>query len=522
MFDSTSPCVYVNGVRLPLMEDYRFPLYHYFPEGTALFDPSYIPPMRVPLGTAPEHFGVTLRKLLPFGSYEAYQEDPTTGALHPRSMKPVCLYVSNLPSNATPEMLCSFFENFDQVEEADVLRGRDGRCDGRGWVVFKDPAASLRVPRTLEFFTGRVIYAEPGDRDPAPPHRYPPVALGDPHRANGASERPAAAPEAAKPPISPSVPLPRSRKLTGTPSPPPLPLGKGVGVVPVGMGTPEGTRASSPSSLATADTAYVTLHLSEAEAEVAVRENQLWLFPEVFQAIHGLAQSVVVLVLLHSDVFFGCAHLLPSPPSPVGGLRACPVRWIQKCLSLREGVLRKVGGHGILNLTDGSLVKPELAMAICKLTNAQPVDRGSGGQPSPPYSPNSHGGWSEASGRGRRSEVFPVSPQGRGVGRAGGFFRENASSRAVPEPRSSRRGPYPLPIHANVVTALSTHRGRLSIPTPASRRAQVVTMPQNTETTVDFLSKLSGEEPGAALSEQHSSFDKESKFNKPKKEAHTS
>eukprot|EP00758_Cryptobia_borreli_P008922 Tbor_TRINITY_DN5429_c3_g1::TRINITY_DN5429_c3_g1_i1::g.24679::m.24679 len=41
--------VIVNGEQMPLMADGRFPVYHHFPIGTTLYDPSAFPPSRVPL-----------------------------------------------------------------------------------------------------------------------------------------------------------------------------------------------------------------------------------------------------------------------------------------------------------------------------------------------------------------------------------------------------------------------------------------------------------------------------------------
>ncbi|CCW63452.1 unnamed protein product [Phytomonas sp. EM1] len=496
------------------MDDYRFPLYYYFPEGTVLFDPSYIPPMRVPLGTASQNLGVTLRKLLPFGSYEAYYEDSTTGALHLKSMKYVCLYVDNLPDSTTPEVLGRFFETFDLVKEANVFRGWDGRCNGRGWVMFEDPSKLLLVPRVLEFFAGRIIYTALSDREPTPTRRHPLITPPPREKATPpAAERFVALPEAPKRPLNSNLPLPRSRSSAVTPPSPSNPQGD--------ASAP--TRAKAPEAVGKAS--YLILRLSEAEAEVAVRENELWIPPEMALKLHRLGPkggigSVFVFVLLYNRMLFGCARFCTPLPSLSEVKSPYPITWIHKCLFLHENVLDKVGGQALLRLADGSFVKPVLALALFELLDAQKVRKG---QPSPVYPLNTAGGWFAARGRRGGEGGFGVDGRGRGGRRGRGFLHDPFPVQAVPEPRSGRRRTQLESGDADVggAPAVPSPKGGSSIPSPASQRAQVASIPRNTEAALGSPIGLSGGSPGEASLGRPNSFYEGSKLYKRKKDART-
>lgn len=177
--DSGTAHVFVNGERHPLLEDFRLALPPTFPEGTVLFDPSYVPARRVPLGTSGDELGVTRRKLLPNGHYHAFFEDSTSGALYPFSRGSACVYVMNLPFNTTPEMLGHFFESFGKLALANVEHGRTTPCNGHGWVQMLKPEIALEVPRVMEFFPKHYIYTELSDRDPASLARFGPLSAAN-------------------------------------------------------------------------------------------------------------------------------------------------------------------------------------------------------------------------------------------------------------------------------------------------------------------------------------------------------
>lgn len=253
--DSSPLFVYINGEKRALLDDYRLALYQYFPAGTALFDPSYVPSRRIPLVTSGEEFGFTRRKLLPTGHYEAYFEDSDSGALFPIGRQNyTCVYVTGLPPNTTAERLGRFFETFDHIKAADVFRGANAPCSGRGYAVLHDTTKLALVPRVMQFYSSDLIYTELSDRDPeetrifgplpmpAPAPNGSPAPLGPPdtpgprggaqwqHSAPPAAvaAAPAAAAHAARPtllaaprsaleaaakPLNPNLPQPRSSKV---------------------------------------------------------------------------------------------------------------------------------------------------------------------------------------------------------------------------------------------------------------------------------------------------------------------
>ncbi|GET89119.1 hypothetical protein, conserved [Leishmania tarentolae] len=234
---TSTPFVYVNGDRLSLMEDYRLPLYQYFPEGTKLFDPMHVPPREVPLSTSSDETGVTLPKLLPNAQYHAFFKDPRTGSLYATATKYICIYVSHLPFNTTPEMLGRYFETFDMVKEADVFPGQNVNCNGRGWVILQDPSKLLIIPRVLQFYGKQFIYTELSDREPAREKIYhmlsePLLPPPPPPRAHIISHR--MDPPPPPPPLqlqhNPNVPAPRSSIMAERRLPPAAltPIGGGL------------------------------------------------------------------------------------------------------------------------------------------------------------------------------------------------------------------------------------------------------------------------------------------------------
>eukprot|EP00672_Neobodo_designis_P022153 CAMPEP_0174843464 /NCGR_PEP_ID=MMETSP1114-20130205/10544_1 /TAXON_ID=312471 /ORGANISM="Neobodo designis, Strain CCAP 1951/1" /LENGTH=442 /DNA_ID=CAMNT_0016077689 /DNA_START=318 /DNA_END=1642 /DNA_ORIENTATION=+ len=90
--------VWVNGERFPLMDDRRFHLGAFFPEGATLFDLGYAPPRPVPM-SAIDH-GVTAAKLRPFARYSASPPRPGIPAV----------VIHGVPEGATPVQLGHFID----------------------------------------------------------------------------------------------------------------------------------------------------------------------------------------------------------------------------------------------------------------------------------------------------------------------------------------------------------------------------------------------------------------------------
>ncbi|CAJ1027153.1 hypothetical protein, conserved [Leishmania shawi] len=485
--------VYVNGDRLSLMEDYRLPLYQYFPEGTKLFDPTHVPPREVPLSTSVDETGVTLPKLLPNAQYHAFFKDPRTGSLYATATKYVCLYVSRLPFNTTPEMLGRYFEAFDMVKEADVFPGQNVHCNGRGWVILQDPSKLLIIPRVLQFYGKQLIYTELSDREPArenlyhlfsepvlpPPPPPPPRAHTIPHRIDAPSPPPPPMP----PQHNPNVPAPRSSvMMERRPQPAALtPIGGGIeydspvlpaprsqqrlqaSTAPSAATTLAPTGSSSSSLAATAAAAAAPLHgngaakaqlpatfityITEKDAEDAVRDEYFWphsLFADEVQAcLDARGATIVVFLFSSPPTVFGYARVLPKGVLGRREAKACPIEWIQHHCAIPETSIRLMDGILLFKQRDGSQLKPEAGAQLCDLIQSytgkaeqhfSPLPTG----PSIPL-PRGRGGVV----RGGRSVARPLPPPpiGRGRGAGGvvtlsGFISE--SGLAIPVPASRR------------------------------------------------------------------------------------
>ncbi|KPA79424.1 hypothetical protein ABB37_05265 [Leptomonas pyrrhocoris] len=492
---ASTPFVYVNGDKLHLMEDYRLPLYQYFPEGTKLFDPTYTPPREIPLSSSTEEAGVTLLKLQPNAQYHAFFKDPRTGALYAAATKYVCLYVSHLPFNTTTEMLGRYFETFDMVKAADVFPGPKVSCNGRGWVILQDPSKLLLIPRVLQFYGKHFIYTELSDREPSweklysmvpetappPPPPPPPPPLPRthslPHRMD-ASPPPMPPP----PPHNPNVPAPRSsllaerRALPAALTPigstpdyegPALPAPRSqqrlqrvpatgqqsVSTAGSGSGSASLTPASSANSLSKPlpGVTFVT-YASEKDAEDAVRDSVFWPSPvlasEIQECLDGRASAVFIVFLKASPpTIFGYAKVLAKESAGQREAKTCPLEWVQHHCSLADAATRPFAGVALMKQRDGSQLKPEVGQHVRDFIDAQAGKAETAFAPPPPPPsgpsiplPRGRGGV----GRGGRSFGGPPPPigRGRGVGLMGTQPPPPASSSesglAIPIPASRR------------------------------------------------------------------------------------
>ena len=170
--------VCVNGSVYPLREDRRLNVVQLFGEGADLLDPKFRPATVIPV----DPMGWTVLKLLPHAHYlvrvgsmtePSGQESRPARAPPVVSMLPRKLLVHNLPFYCTAEMLGKFFEQFDLVVEADILRHLDGTPKGKGYVMLQTPKgtiAALQSPSLV--FHGSHLQVE-GDSASLVPYTVP-------------------------------------------------------------------------------------------------------------------------------------------------------------------------------------------------------------------------------------------------------------------------------------------------------------------------------------------------------------
>lgn len=531
---TATPFVYVNGDRLPLMEDYRLPLYQYFPEGTKLFDPTHVPPHEVPLSTLADEMGVTLPKLLPNAQYHAFFKDPRTGSLYATATKYVCIYVSHLPFNTTPEMLGRYFETFDMVKEADVFPGQNVNCNGRGWVILQDPSKLLIIPRVLQFYGKQFIYTELSDREPArekiyhmlsepvlPPPPPPPRAHIIPHRI----DVPPPPPPPLPPQHNPNVPAPRSSIMVERRLPPAAltPIGGGLDYDGPTLPAPRSQQrlqasttlaptGSSSSPLAATTGAAASLHgngvakaqqaatfityITEKDAEDAVRDEYFWPNPvfadEMQSCMEARGLAFVVFLLSSPPTVFGYAQVLPKGAPARREAKTCPIEWVQHHCAIPEASTRSLDGVLLFKQRDGSRLRLETGAQLLDLIDSH---CGKGEQyfvPSPtgPSIPLPRGrGGVVRGGRSVARPPPPPPPIGRGRG-VGGMTTPPApisdSGLAIPVPASRRNQANNSSTSANGSTSPAGGTGSgnsrepspaslsIKLPAPASARAAAV------------------------------------------------
>lgn len=162
--------VYVNGESQPLLNDLRFFMLDKFPPEYVLYDLQTVPPTPIEVYLDAPEAGVTKRKLLPNGNYAALIRGPDSELY--LSHAPVCLFVLRVPARCTSEMLWVFFSKFGDVKEAYVIPNHGtSACNGRGVVIFCNPATLQTVPKHLPFtpdFPHHELVVELGYRLPDP------------------------------------------------------------------------------------------------------------------------------------------------------------------------------------------------------------------------------------------------------------------------------------------------------------------------------------------------------------------
>lgn len=142
--------IYVNGERHPLLSDLRFFMLDKFPPAYVLYDLQTVPATPIEIHSNAPEAGVTKRKLLPNGNYAALMVGPNEELY--LSHAPVCLFVLRVPTFCTSAMLWNLFSKFGDVKEAYVIPNPGTTtCNGRGVVVFYDPATLQTIPKNLPF-----------------------------------------------------------------------------------------------------------------------------------------------------------------------------------------------------------------------------------------------------------------------------------------------------------------------------------------------------------------------------------
>jgi hypothetical protein len=196
MQSESSMVVCVNGSVYPLREDRRLNVVQHFGEGAELLDPKFRPAQVIPLDAV----GWTVLKLLPHAHYLARSDrggqggssfDAYAGGQYPPnkeppqrsgavvSMLPRKLVVHNLPFYCTAEMLGKFFEQFDLVVEADILRNPDGTPKGKGYVMLQTPKGTIGALQSQSLvFHGSHLQVE-GDATSMVPYTVPTETDGD-------------------------------------------------------------------------------------------------------------------------------------------------------------------------------------------------------------------------------------------------------------------------------------------------------------------------------------------------------
>ncbi|EAN98710.1 hypothetical protein TcCL_ESM02423 [Trypanosoma cruzi] len=343
--------VYVNGEKMGLLEDGRLALYQRFPVGSVLYDPSELPPREVPISADAADYGVTACKLIPYGHYEAYIPEPTTGDLHPMTSENVCVYVTNLPPNTTAEMLGRYFEAFDMVAEADVFTAPSGECTGRGWVVFQDPSKLLMVPPVLEFFPRLFIYTSLSDKIPT----RTTLQLS-------------------------SVP---DILVTGTDiasfSEPALNHNRGGNHRRMnGKTSGNFLKISTAANAGVINTSayYFVALIRRDEVEKSVEEGVFWTNPANRRAFYATLERgpvIIIFLLQEYPVIFGYARLLPDGSADKNGFSSCTVEWMKHHVFLKEQEMRNILSVPISKMGDGVPLKPEIGESICHLAEQHPT-----------------------------------------------------------------------------------------------------------------------------------------------------
>ncbi|ORC91848.1 uncharacterized protein TM35_000054440 [Trypanosoma theileri] len=341
---------------MSLLEDGRLALYHRFPMGAVLYDPSEFPPCEVPLSTDAAEHGITSRRLIPYGHYEVYLPDDVTGELLPLTGESMCVYVTNLPPNTTAEMLGRYFEAFDMVAEADIFTTASGVCSGRGWVILQDPTKLLLIPPLLEFFPRYFIRTALSDKAPM---RTTIQSIPAPGIQILGS-------------IANSYTDPSFNRSRG-----------GNHKRSNGMGGYNNSSASAPKppapltgSVLSTSIYYFVAFIQKSEIEKSVENGVFWPSPANRRAFYSTLDRgpvIIIFVLQECSAIFGYARLLPQRDTNNGGSSACPIEWMKHHIFLQEEDMRYIQSVPIARIGDGIPLKPEIGDSICQLADQFPA-----------------------------------------------------------------------------------------------------------------------------------------------------
>ncbi|EPY25704.1 hypothetical protein STCU_06539 [Strigomonas culicis] len=354
------PFVFVNGVKVNLLEDCRIALYKTFPHGSVLYDLSCVPPSLVTLGEGDDN-GISFTKLRPMGHYAAYARDQHTGTLFVPLKQYVCVYVTNLPFTATAELLYRCLEPFGSVKEADVFRGKDTPCDGRGYAVMSKTEKLAVLPSAIQIQNKHFVYVEISDCLPPQTKHFlyhtPNTTTPLPRRAhnvtNGSRESSV---------LLTNLPQPRSSitRLTKMGAVPPAPA-----ALPIGTSGSKGGRDSNATS---GETYFYTVYANERDLQEQTIRTTPINEVEFYYSLENRGNVILIFLLQESGTVYGCARLVPKREGTMrDGL--CSVDWLRRGVYLSEDrppILTE------LNCRDGTLLKNNVGGRIVDVLMESP------------------------------------------------------------------------------------------------------------------------------------------------------
>jgi hypothetical protein len=415
--------VFINGEKHELLDDRRLAVVNRFPEGTEIYDPSTTPPTLIPLSTEQEDFGVTTRKLIPWGSYFAKSKE---GA--PVGVPQRFIIVHNIPPQVGARDLGMFFEQqYCPVMEADILRwpggGSSSNSKCRGYVLL--PNAEV----TAELIKAKTVYYEPMDV-------YFLLEASDRH--------PATAPP----------PFPASSVFPTAPPPPHYDLLLGLGETPtsssmsnqtaayLGGERPHGGsggyrapphyehRRGPTGNSELLSTYYFMDRIREEDVALSLRDGVFWPSPANKKEYTQVASRgqvyicfLVVSPMMPDPYLFGYARFLGTQKTERGN-EAAAIQWVKHGTQLEKSQLQKMLGVNVVAMSEGTPVKPELGQSIADIVDVSPLiarfpSRISSGPPPRPE-PGVHGALPQRLDRGPpmglMGDALMIPPVPRGLG----------------------------------------------------------------------------------------------------------
>lgn len=417
--------IYVNGAKYDLLKDGRFSLRPYFPEATTLLDARYVPAKEVAIELEGPDRGITKRKLLPCSSYQAFFTDINNGTLYPYTPPVNCIYVLNLRPTVNPMTLGKSLENYDFVVSADIYHSSGNTCDGRGWVILKDPKNYARVPAQLfDLAKDHPAYVQFSNVQPSsnpflshermkPRYTVPDAKAGPPSALLAAGQQPKANMQVPQPrSMRPQDPHPALEAPTPIGAPPALPPLR-----------------------------YFIAKITHDEAPRILRQSEYRTLPQTEDTLHGATYGggKVILIFLVDDTIFGIAELVRQEGWRPGD--GCRLSWLESEVYLPSRSLPAFPSMPrLFSLETGAALSETVGSEICRLVEqaarpsrpppptSAPIHRHRG-PPGPPYGnprggyghqrggggPSSAGGLHDnmsRSGHPRRKQMYPHSSKG--------------------------------------------------------------------------------------------------------------